>query len=238
MNRRGFLFGLSAGTAMAFGTTSAAHAQIGPMFQQLASSGALPPFIDGALFGNAPFPMTLARGTTSLVRSLAELYLAIDDRASAEQLSLLSGALQGEYGADDISAVQVVVESKSSIDLAAVNATSNATAAEHIQKSTLYSGLGIAYNAIAIDQGRELAQNTGRSLRGLGSGGLGGALGAARQLTSDRRPIVLAQAATQTIPSNLQLAQRIYQSSREYMQLNDLAMPTQDDAAMALSEWE
>jgi hypothetical protein len=194
----------------------------------------LPDFIDPALFGQAEFDVTLGRGTMSLARALAEVKSATGDREAAEQLRLSSDALIGNYDNDALNNVQATIDSQSDIDVDSLQIEASEEASQHMSLATLFSGLGIVYNAIAVDQGREFAQETGNSLRGGGFGALRGGINAVR----NRRIIRLARAATQSIPGNLSLARGIYSASRAYMQANDLQPPSQADVDTALSGWD
>ncbi|MDF1769480.1 hypothetical protein [Maricaulis sp.] len=233
MNRREFTFASIAALGLG-GASSSALAQGQATWNQLVQSGALPDFIDPALFGNTEFDVTLGRGTMSLARSLSEIYAATGNRELAEQLRLSSQALVGDYDNDAFEATQNAIGEHSDLDIATMQIEANEEAAQHMSRATLFSGLGVAYNAIAIDQGAEFAQDTGNSLRGGGLGALRGGIGAVR----NRRVIRLARAATEAVPGNLNLARNIYSATREYMQANDLEAPNQSDVDDALANWE
>lgn len=234
MNRREFAAASLASLGIA-GLTSSSFAQVGSTLSQLAGSGVLPDFIDPALFGQSEFDVTLGRGTMSLASALSEVYFAINDRESAEQLRLVSTALIGDYNNNDLENVQSTINSKSDIDVGSLQIEANEEATGHMNRATLYSGLGIAYNAIAIDQGREFVDETSNSLR---SGGGLGRIRGGLNVVRNRRIISLARAATQTLPGNLRLARNIYGASREYMRANDLQPPNQNDVDTALAGWD
>lgn len=172
-SRRMFIAG--AATAGAFVSSGSAFAQVNAsrVLQVMADNGQLPEFVSPTLFGDAPFETTLSAGTTSLITGLAEVYLALDNRLSAEQLMALPAALAGDYGRNEINAVNEEISSKSNIDLSALAGVAGEEAQQHIRNATLHSGLSSVYHAIAIQQAREIAENTSSSARGIG-GGLGG----------------------------------------------------------------
>ena len=234
-SRRLFLAG--AATAGAISLSGAASAQVDAnrVLQMMAANGQLPEFISPTLFGDAPFETTLAAGTTSLVTGLAEIYLALDDRLSAEQLMALPAALAGDYGRNEINSVNEGIASKSNIDLESIAGVAGDEAQQHIRNATLQSGLSTAFHAIAVEQARELAENTSSSARGLG-GGLGGLRSAASRV-GNRRTMSLVTAVTTTLPQNARLATNIFRASRQYLQANDLSLPSEDEAAALIADF-
>lgn len=223
--------GMVAGSSVAFGQQVNAL----DIVRMLADSGQLPDFISPALFGNAPFEQTLAEGTTSLVVGLAEVYFALEDRLAAEQLMALPAALVGDYGRDEMRLVNEGLSDKRNLDLESISGLAGESAGQHIRNATLRAGLSIPYHAIAIQQGRELAESTSQNLRGLG-GGLQG-LRAAANVVGNRRTISLATAVISTLPQNARLATNVFRAGRQYLQANDLSMPSEEEAAALIADF-
>ena len=234
-SRRFFLAGASAAGALSLSGAAIAEVDANRILQMMAANGQLPEFLSPTLFGDAPFETTLAAGTTSLVTGLAEIYLALDDRLAAEQLMALPAALAGDYGRDEINSVNEELANKSNVDLSSIAGVAGEEAQQHIQNATLQSGLSTVYHAIAVEQARELAESTSNSARGLG-GGLGG-LRSAGNLLGNRRTMSLVTAVTTTLPQNAQLATSIFRASRQYLQANDLSLPSEDEAAALIADF-
>lgn len=234
-SRRKFIAGAATAGVVVGGGAAFGQVDASQVLQVMAANGQLPEFISPTLFGDAPFETTLAAGTSSLVSGLAELYLALDDRLSAEQLMALPAALAGDYGRSEINAVNEEISNKRNIDLDGVAGVAGEEAQQHIRSATLQAGLSTAYHAIAIDQARELAEDTSRNARGLG-GGLGGLRRGAAML-GNRRTVALATAVTTTLPQNAQLAANIFRTGRQYLQANDLSLPTEEEAASMIAEF-
>jgi alkylhydroperoxidase/carboxymuconolactone decarboxylase family protein YurZ len=235
LSRRLFLAGATTAGALSLSGTASAQVDANRVLQMMAANGQLPEFISPTLFGDAPFETTLAAGTTSLVTGLAEIYLALDDRLSAEQLMALPAALAGGYGRSEINSVNEGLASKSNIDLDSVAGVAGEEAQQHIRNATLQSGLSTVYHAIAVEQARELAASTSNSARGLG-GGLGG-LRSAANVVGNRRTISLATAVTTTLPQNARMAMNIFSVSRQYMQANNLSLPSEEEAAALIADF-
>lgn len=234
-SRRLFLAGAASAGAFTLSGAASAQVDVNRVLQMMAANGQLPEFISPTLFGDAPFETTLAAGTASLVSGLAEIYLALDDRLSAEQLMALPAALSGDYGRREINSVNEQIASKSNVDLDSIAGVAGEEAQQHIRNATLQSGLSTAFHAIAVEQARELAENTGNSVRGIG-GGLGG-LRSAANVVGNRRTMSLATAVTTTLPQNARLAANIFRVSRQYLQANDLSLPSEDEAAALIADF-